>query len=62
MANHDIMGTDLETLVTDGIEGVIFNNPLSAISSIIFTGVETVAKVKEKLELLLKNHLPMLHT
>ncbi len=57
MANHDIMGTDLETLVTDGIEGVIFNNPLSAISSIIFTGVETVAKVTGKVGTFIKEPL-----
>jgi hypothetical protein len=48
MADHDIIGTDLETLVTDGIIGAITSNPLHALSSIIFTGIEAAAKVTGK--------------
>ena len=57
MANQNIIGTDLETLVTDGVAGAIFNNPLQAISSIIFTGVEAVSKVTGKVGTFIKEPL-----
>ena len=54
MADYDIIGTDLETVVTDGILGAITSNPLHAISSIIFTGVEAAVKVTGKVGTFIK--------
>ena len=54
MADYDIIGTDLETVVTDGIIGAITNNPLHALGSIIVTGVEAAVKVTGKVGTFIK--------
>ena len=54
MADYDIIGTDLETVVTDGIIGAITSDPLHALSSIIFTGVEAAVKVTGKVGTFIK--------
>ena len=54
MADHDIIGTDLETLVTDGVIGAITSDPLTALGSIIVTGVEAAVKVTGKVGTFIK--------
>ncbi len=54
LADWEIIGTDAEEIITDGVIGAIEKNPLYAISSIIMVGVEGIVKATGKVATFIK--------